>query len=110
MGLGRSPGEGKDCPLQYSGLKNSMDYIPWGCKELETMSDFHFHCILGIVLITLHVLFNLPFHVSFKVGITTREVKNPVQVYIVKEPGLDPGRNCVLTVFFLSHPTIKTQP
>ena len=26
-GLGRSPGEGKGCPLQYSGLENSMDYI-----------------------------------------------------------------------------------
>ena len=26
-GLGRSPGEGKSCPLQYSGLKNSMDCI-----------------------------------------------------------------------------------
>ena len=25
-GLGRSPGEGKGCPLQYSGLENSMDY------------------------------------------------------------------------------------
>ena len=24
-GLGRSPGEGKGCPLQYSGLENSMD-------------------------------------------------------------------------------------
>ena len=24
-GLGRSPGEGKDYPLQYSGLENSMD-------------------------------------------------------------------------------------
>ena len=24
-GLGRSPGEGKGSPLQYSGLKNSMD-------------------------------------------------------------------------------------
>ena len=29
-GLGRSPGEGKGCPLQYSGLENSMDYSPWG--------------------------------------------------------------------------------
>ena len=27
-GLGRSPGEGKSYPLQYSGLKNSMDYSP----------------------------------------------------------------------------------
>ena len=24
-GLGRSPGEGNDYPLQYSGLENSMD-------------------------------------------------------------------------------------
>ena len=34
-GLGRSPGEGKGYPLQYSGLENSMDY-PWGCKESDT--------------------------------------------------------------------------
>ena len=27
-GLGRSPGEVKGCPLQYSGLENSMDCIP----------------------------------------------------------------------------------
>ena len=26
-GLGRSPGEGKDYPLQYSGLENSMDSL-----------------------------------------------------------------------------------
>ena len=25
-GLGRSPGEGQGCPLQYSGLENSVDY------------------------------------------------------------------------------------
>ena len=35
-GLGRSPGEGKVCPLQYSGLENSMDwYSPWGLKKLD---------------------------------------------------------------------------
>ena len=27
-GLGRSPGEGKGHPLQYSGLEDSMDYSP----------------------------------------------------------------------------------
>ena len=32
-GLGSFPGEGKGYPLQYSGLKNSMD--PWGCKESD---------------------------------------------------------------------------
>ena len=33
LGLGRSPGEGKGYPFQYSGLENS--YIPWGHKELD---------------------------------------------------------------------------
>ena len=28
-GLGRSPGEGNDNPLQYSGLENSMDRGAW---------------------------------------------------------------------------------
>ena len=32
-GLGRSPGEGKGYPLQYSGLKNSMDCIVHGVTE-----------------------------------------------------------------------------
>ena len=31
--LGRSSGEGKGYPLQYSGLENSMDYSLWSCKE-----------------------------------------------------------------------------
>ena len=35
-GLGRSPGEGKGFPLQYSGLENSADYSPWGLKEPDT--------------------------------------------------------------------------
>ena len=30
LGLGRLPGEGKDYPLQYSGLENSMDCIVYG--------------------------------------------------------------------------------
>ena len=29
-GLGRSPGEGKGYPLQYSGLKNAMDHLVHG--------------------------------------------------------------------------------
>ena len=38
-GLRRSPGEGKGYPLQYSGLKNSMDhmYRPWGRKESNSI-------------------------------------------------------------------------
>ena len=43
-GLGRSPGEGKGYPLQYSGLENSMDYIvPGAAKSWTQLSDFHFH-------------------------------------------------------------------
>ena len=34
-GLGRS-GEGKDCPLQYSGLENSMDCIVHGVTKSQT--------------------------------------------------------------------------
>ena len=32
-GLGRSPGEGKGYPLQYSGLENSMDYTVHGVAQ-----------------------------------------------------------------------------
>ena len=44
-GLGRSPGEGKGYPLQYSGLENSMDRIVHGVTKSRTrLSDFHsFH-------------------------------------------------------------------
>ena len=33
-GLGRSPGEGKGYPLQYSGLKNAMDHLVHGVIPL----------------------------------------------------------------------------
>ena len=43
-GLGRSPGEGKGYPLQYSGLENSMDYIVHGVIKSQTrLSNCHFH-------------------------------------------------------------------
>ena len=35
-GSRRSPGEGKDYPLQYSGLENSMNNSPWAYKESDT--------------------------------------------------------------------------
>ena len=35
-GLGRSPGEGKGYPLQYSGLENSMDCIVHGGAKSQT--------------------------------------------------------------------------
>ena len=46
-GLGRSPGEGKDYPLQYSGLENSMDCIVHGVAKSQTqLSNLHFHTYL----------------------------------------------------------------
>ena len=42
-GLGRSPGEGKGYPLQYSDLENSMNCIVNGvAKSWTRLSDFHF--------------------------------------------------------------------
>ena len=45
-GLGRSPGEGKGYPLQYSSLEKSMDCIVHGTAKSQTqLSDFHFHLL-----------------------------------------------------------------
>ena len=41
-GLGRSPGEGKGYPLQYSGLENFMDCISMVAKSLTGLIDFDF--------------------------------------------------------------------
>ena len=43
-GLGRSHGEGKGYPLQYSGLENYKDCIVHGvAKNQVCLSDLHFH-------------------------------------------------------------------
>ena len=43
-GLGRSPGEGKGCPLQSSGLENSMDCRVHGVTKSQTWlsDDYNF--------------------------------------------------------------------
>ena len=47
-GLGRSPGEGKGYPLQYSSLENSIDCIVHGVSKSQTqLSDFHFTSLHG---------------------------------------------------------------
>ena len=43
-GLGRSPGEGKGYALQYSGLENSIDCSPWGCKESDMTEQLSCSC------------------------------------------------------------------
>ena len=48
-GLGRSPGEGNGYPLQYSGLKNSMDQGAWQATVMGThLSDFQLSLLLSL--------------------------------------------------------------
>ena len=50
LGLGRSPGEGKGYPLQYSGLENSIDCRVHGvAKSWPQLSNFHFHLFLAVL-------------------------------------------------------------
>ena len=59
-GLGRSPGEGKRYPLQYSGLENSMGCTVHGVTKSWTwLSNFHF--------LHFHSLY-LCFHPSLQIG------------------------------------------
>ena len=42
-GLGKSPGEGKGYPLQYSGLEKFHGlYSPWGHKDSDTTEQLSF--------------------------------------------------------------------
>ena len=54
--LGRSPGEGKGYPFQYSSLENSMDCIVHGVAKRQTwLSDFHFH-FTEVYFVTLYIV------------------------------------------------------
>ena len=56
-GLGRSPGDGKDYPLQYSGLENSMDCIVHRVAKIQTrLSDFHRTSLIAQVVKNLPVM------------------------------------------------------
>ena len=51
-GLGRSPGEGKGYPLQYSGLENSMNCIMGSQRVGHNWATFHFLKFLHLIFIT----------------------------------------------------------
>ena len=56
-GMGRSPGEGKGYPPQYSGLENSMDCIVPGVAKSQTgLSDFHFTCLSLLQLLQQNIV------------------------------------------------------
>ena len=58
-GLGRSPGEGKGYPLQYSGLENSMDCKSTDHKELDTTER------LSLSLRTVDIIEEIPLKFLF---------------------------------------------
>ena len=62
-GLVRSPGEGKDYPIQYSGLENSMDCRVHGVtKSWTQLSNFHFDGLGFCLIISSN---NLPAYFCF---------------------------------------------
>ena len=57
-GSGRSPGEGKGYPCQYSGLENSRDWIVHEVAETQMqLSDFHFHFTFSLLMVQLSHLY-----------------------------------------------------
>ena len=65
-GLGRSPGEGKGYPLQYSGLENFLDCVVHGVAKNRTqLSDFHFVDVFAYIHLMV-VLQGLPTRGSHK--------------------------------------------
>ena len=57
--------EGKDYPLQYSGLENSMACIVHVvAKSWTRLSDFHY-CMPGIVLSALYLFMYFFYHLFF---------------------------------------------
>ena len=57
-GFGRSPGEGKGYPLQFSGLKNSMDHIGHGTESDMTEQLSFSLFMLYIYMSVCSILFN----------------------------------------------------
>ena len=64
--LGRSPGEGKVYPLQYSGLESSM-----GSQNQTRLSDFHFHFSHSLTLTHLNFRSVFLFSLSWDVLLLT---------------------------------------
>ena len=55
LGLGRSPGEGNDNTLEYSGLENSMDCVVLRFQRVGHKWVLSFHLLPSISLHKVHV-------------------------------------------------------
>ena len=69
-GLGRSPGERKGYPLQYSGLENSMACIVHRVTKSRTrLSDFHFISLLPLYMcVCIHICIQICMFVKVQDG------------------------------------------
>ena len=66
-GLGRSPGEGKGYPLQYSGLENSIGCIVHGIAKSQTrLSNFQFLSNRVYIIIWFGYIRSLKIHPALK--------------------------------------------
>ena len=86
-GLGRSPGEVKGYPLQYSDLENSMDGIVHGVtKSRAQLSDFHFGYYTALHNRKLLHPSPFPFHPSGPLRITLQFWGVFLKSQVVKNP------------------------
>ena len=87
-GLGRSPGEGKSYPLQYSGLENSMDCVVHGVAESQTrLSDLHFTSL------HFHVHVHVAAVVNVCVGYIAPVASDSLRPHGLCSPWNSPGQN-----------------
>ena len=112
LGLGRSPGEEKGYPLQYSGLENSMDCIVHGVAKSQTrLRDFHFTLLHSdrceakpLYICNLHFLNNYKVKDLFMCLLATcmsrRETENMNQIFLFLFR--NPTKNAVRGFSFLS--------
>ena len=91
-GLGRSPGDGKSYPLQYSGLENSMGSIVYEVTELDETFTFTY-CIseYWVYLTVISISSGSLFGISSS-SITWELVRSanswaPPQTYWILDPG-----------------------
>ena len=95
-GLGRSSGEGKGHPLQYSGLENSTN-SPWGCKESDTTKQLSLHLRVWECLALVSDLCHMrPHSCSQTTGLTVKKKKKKK---VKKKKRQMHGAPYVLTLF-----------
>ena len=104
-GLGRSPGERKGSPLEYSGLENSMARIVHGVtKSRPRLSDFYFQSLVKIFQNQL-----LPYSVSQKIFLWILPIMQKFHTFW--HMSLNRKRYCRKSAAFPSRlQTLKAQP